>query len=481
VRRTEVFIDGQFRVASSGEQIDIVSPTTEQVLGAAPRADAADVDRAVQAARRAFDSGEWSGAPPKVRADTLRQLADELEKRAEELAQLVTAELGTPISMSRLAHAAGPIANLRTHADRGEAFEFAEERPTNKGNGVVLHEAVGVVAAIVPFNAPVHITVEKLGPALMAGCTMVLKTPPSNPLFSYLFAEATQAAGLPPGVLNIVPGDAQTGVELVAHRGVDKVSFTGSVEGGRAIMAACADRITRLTLELGGKSAAVVLDDARVEDVVPRLVPRAMLLSGQACILLSRVLVPRRRRDEIVDGLVDAIAAMKLGDPFDESTQLGPLVSAVQRDRVEGFISRGRQAGAVVALGGGRPSSPGRGWYIEPTVFTGVDNHSELAQREIFGPVVSVIDYDTDTEALATANDTIYGLGGAVFSADEGRARAMAGRLRAGTVGVNGFAVEAGFPFGGFKQSGLGRESSLEGMREFTEPKSLIVFPATAG
>jgi aldehyde dehydrogenase (NAD+) len=476
MRRDEVFIDGKFLHANSGELIDITSPSTEKIIGAAPRGDSVDVDRAVQAARRAFDSGGWSGAPAKVRADSVRRLADELEKRSEELAQLVTAELGSPISMNRVAHVASPVSRLRAHADRGEDFDFVEVRPFAAGTGTVVHEAVGVVGAIVPFNAPVHIAVEKLGPALMAGCTVIVKTPPTNPLHSYLFAEAVQAADIPAGVLNIVPGDAQTGADLVSHPGVDKVSFTGSVAGGRAILAACAGRITRVTLELGGKSAAVVLDDALAGDVVPRLAPRSMLMSGQACILLSRVLVPRRRRDEFVEGLIDAIRAMKLGDPFDESTALGPLITSRQRDRVEGFIARGKQAGAQVVFGGGRPASPERGWYVEPTILTGVDNRSELGQSEIFGPVISVIDYDTDEEALAMANDTIYGLGGAVFSADESRARALAQRLRAGTVGVNGFATDAAFPFGGFKQSGLGREGGREGLRDFLEPKSLLVF-----
>jgi len=331
-----------------------------------------------------------------------------------------------------------------------------------------------VVGAITPWNGPLSTPALKAAPALAAGCSVVLKPPPETPLTAYLLADALAAAGLPEGVLSIVPADREVGEHLVRHRDVDKIAFTGSTAAGRRIMALCAERIARVTLELGGKSAAIMLDDADLEHFVRSLVPMAMMVNGQACIAQTRVLVPRARHIEVGDALAAAFAALPVGDPFDPQTQIGPLVSERQRQRVEGYLSLAAQEGARV-VGGGRPDHLGDGYYVCPALLTGVDNAMRVAQEEIFGPVVAVIPYDDETAAVRIANDSIYGLSGSVWSADHDLALAVARRIRTGMVSLNGAPQAFGTPFGGYKQSGIGREMGPEGLASYRELKSIAL------
>jgi aldehyde dehydrogenase (NAD+) len=434
-----------------------------------------DVDRAVRAARAAFDSGPWATTEPKERAQVLRAIADGLEARSEELAELITLENGTPISISRTAQVAGAIPHLRAYADLVEHFEFSEIRQGARGRSVLLREPVGVVAAISPWNGPLVLTLMKLAPALAAGCTVVAKPAPETPLDAYVLADVCEAAGLPLGVVSILPADRDVGAHLVAHPDVDKVAFTGSTAAGRWIMGECAKRVKRVTLELGGKSAAIMLDDVDAATAVGQMVPMATMLSGQMCLLQSRLLVPRSRSKEVVDALCTAIGALKLGDPFDPATYYGPLIAERQRERVEGYIAVGRDEGATVALGGGRPSHLPKGWYVEPTVFVDVDNSMRIAREEIFGPVTSVIEYDDVDEAIAIANDTEYGLAGAVYTADPERGFGVARRVRTGTFGINQYGGGPSVPFGGYKQSGLGREGGPEGLSAYLETKAIAL------
>jgi acyl-CoA reductase-like NAD-dependent aldehyde dehydrogenase len=336
-----------------------------------------------------------------------------------------------------------------------------------------------VIGAVVPFNGPIMSAAAKLAPALASGCPIVFKPALETPLDAFVLAEAAEAAGIPPGVVNIVPGGADVGAALVAHAGVDRVVFTGSTTAGRAISEACAGTFKRLTLELGGKAAAVLLDDAPVEQSVASILPMSFFNSGQACIALSRILAPRARYDEVVDAAVEATRAMTVGDPRDAATVLGPVISDRHRARIEAMIDRTRTEGGVVATGGGRPTALDTGWYVEPTVFRDVDNTGYLAQHEVFGPVVAVIPHDGDDDALAQSNGTPYGLSGAVFTDDLDRALAFASRVDVGTFGVNGYALDFSLPFGGRKQSGIGREFGAEGLSENTEVKAIALPPGS--
>jgi aldehyde dehydrogenase (NAD+) len=475
ITRDALFIGGTWAPPGSAEEIEVVSPATEEVVARVPAPTTADVERAVAAARTAFDEGPWPHTEPKERAHILRVLADGLEARANELARLVTLENGTPITISRSAQVLGAIPHLRAYADLVERFDFSEVRQGLRVRSAILQEPVGVVAAIVPWNGPLVLTLMKLAPALAAGCTIVTKPAPETPLHAYVLAEACAEAGLPDGVVSILPAGREVGRHLVAHPSVDKVAFTGSTAAGRWIMAECASRLKRVTLELGGKSAAIMLDDVDVVTAVAQLLPMATLLSGQMCLLQSRVLVPRARREEVVDALRAAVSQLKVGDPNDPDTYFGPLISRRQRDRVEEYIASGREEGATVALGGGRPDSLPRGWYVEPTIFVGVDTGMRIAQEEIFGPITSVIDYDGVDEAVAIANDTDYGLAGAVYTTDPERGFDVARRVRAGTFGVNTYGTDPCMPFGGCKQSGLGREGGPEGLAAYLEPKTVAL------
>ncbi|MEU6037905.1 aldehyde dehydrogenase [Actinomadura sp. NPDC047616] len=476
----ELFVGGRWVPARDGGAVEVRNPATGRCAGSAALASAADIDEAVAAARASFDAGVWAGADPAERARVLRTAADLLEKRAPELAASITAELGCPIWFSERAHVPNPIRHLRYYADLAESFPYDERRTDGVNASVVTQEPVGVVAAITPWNGPLSTPALKVAPALAAGCSVVLKPPPETPLTVRALAEALAAAGLPEGVLSVMPGDRDAGERLVAHPQVDKIAFTGSSAAGKKIMAVAAGRIARVTLELGGKSAAIICDDAGLDAVVPALLPMALLVNGQACIAQTRVLVPRRRRDEIVAALAEALRAQRLGDPADPSTTIGPLISERQRDRVTGYIATGRAEGARVVVGGEHADLPGelaRGWFVPPTLLDGVDNGMRVAQEEIFGPVLAVIEYEGDDEAVAIANDSRYGLSGSVWTPDEERALAIARRIRTGMVSINGRAQAFGTPFGGYKESGVGREMGPEGFRSYLETKSIAVAP----
>jgi betaine-aldehyde dehydrogenase len=461
--------------------VTVTDPSTRDTVGVAALGSPADVDAAVAAARESFDGGEWSRANPAERAGVLHKAADLLEDRLPDMADLLTRELGCPLWFGEGAHASNAFRHLRYYADLVGSTDVEETRVDDGGAvSVVTQEPVGVVAAITPWNSPLSNPMMKLSPALASGCSVVLKPPPDTSLSGYALADALSAAGLPDGVLSVVPADREAGQHLVAHPGVDKVSFTGSTAAGKRVMAACADRVARVTLELGGKSAAVILDDADLDRVIPALLPMSLMLGGQACIAQTRVLVPRSRYAEVVDALAHALSHLRVGDPFEADTVIGPLVNDRQRDRVEGYLATGRAEGARVVVGGGWPRLPGvlsDGCFVEPTLFADVDNRMRIAQEEIFGPVLVAIPYDGDDEAVRLANDTVYGLAGSVWSTDETRARAAAARMRTGMVSINGHRQAYGSPLGGFKQSGLGRELGPEGIRPYLEPKSTAIGP----
>ena len=472
--RTDLFIGGGWVAPESTEVIEVVSPATEEVIGRAPHAGTADVDRAVAAARAALVDGPWPAMSPGERADVMAALSAQLQARSMEIADLITAENGSPASFSLMGQVFASTMVLDYYTDLARTFAFTDERTGIMGPVTVRREPVGVVGAIVPWNVPLFTTMLKLAPAMAAGCTVVLKPAPETPLDAYLLAEAAEAAGVPAGVLNIVAAGREVGEHLVTHPGVDKIAFTGSTEAGRSIAALCGRLLRRCTLELGGKSAAVICDDADVETTIAGLLPASTMNNGQACVAQTRLLVPNSRKAEFTDAIAAAVGALVVGDPADPATQVGPLTSARQRERVEGYIAAGRDQGATVAVGGGRPAGFDRGWYVEPTVFADVDNGMRIAQEEIFGPVLAVIGYDDVDDAVAIANDSEYGLSGSVWSADVERATAIANRMQTGTVSVNGFMIEFCAPFGGFKNSGLGRELGPEGLAHYLEYKTVM-------
>jgi aldehyde dehydrogenase (NAD+) len=463
--RDKLYLGGAWVAPASADTIAVENPATEEVLGHVPAGTAEDVDRAVAAARAAFDG--WAGTSMAERGAVLGKLSDALSARAGEIAKTVGLELGTPLKVAKAVQAGLPLAVLRGYADLAT-------RPENEetiGNSLVVHEPVGVVGAITPWNYPLHQVVAKVAAALTAGCTVVLKPSELTPLVAYLLFDAADEAGLPPGVLNLVTGTGPVvGAAIAGHPGVDMVSFTGSTATGRAISHAAADRIARVALELGGKSANVILADADLAKAVKVGVGNAFLNSGQTCTAWTRMLVDRSRYDEAVELAATAAAAYSTGDPFAEATRLGPLVSGAQRDRVRGFIAR---ADARLVAGGLDAAVPDRGYFVAPTVFADVHPGSELAQEEIFGPVLSIIGFADDDEAVQIANDSRYGLAGGVWSGSDERALAVARRMRTGAVDVNGGAFNPSAPFGGYKQSGIGRELGAYGLREFPQTKAI--------
>jgi len=474
-RKEHLFIGGDWVDPDSSDVIEVISPSTEQVMGTVPDATTVDVDRAVAAARSALTSGPWPAMSPAERADIMSALSGVLQARSTDIAQMITEQNGSPISWSIMGQVFSSTLALDYYADLTRTYDFEERRDGMMGPVLLRREPVGVVGAIVPWNVPLFTTMLKLAPALAAGCTVVLKPAPETPLDAYMLAEAAIEAGLPPGVLNIVAAGREVGEHLVTHPGVDKIAFTGSTAAGRRIAALCGEQLKRCTLELGGKSAAIICADADLDATVAGLMSASLMNNGQACVAQTRILVQRDRYDDTVDALTAAIGNMVVGDPMDPATEIGPLTSARQRERVEGYISAGRDEGASVALGGGRPSGLDRGWYVEPTVFTGVDNSMRIAQEEIFGPVLAVIPYADESEAIAIANDSPYGLSGSVWSADNARATDIARQIDTGTVSVNGFMIEFCSPFGGYKDSGLGRELGPEGLSHYLEMKSIML------
>ena len=469
-----LFIGGDWVEPSSTAVIDVVSPTTLEQVGRTPEAQVADVDRAVAAAREAFDHGPWPRMSPAERAAVLAKAAEAIRNDMQGISELITNEMGSPVSWGLLAQVLAPTMILDYYAGLGSTFGFDTVKDGLLGPVLVTKEPVGVVAAITAWNVPLFLATAKLAPALLAGCSVVFKPAPETPLDANRLAEILAEAGLPKGVLSVVPAGREVGEHLVNHPGVDKVSFTGSSAAGRKIGAACGANLKRVSLELGGKSAAILLDDVDLETSLPLLLPNAIMNNGEACISLTRILAPRDRYTEITDALVDQVRALKVGDPLDPATEVGPLVAERQRDRVENYIRIGQEEGAKVAVGGGRPEGIDKGWFVEPTVFVDVDNSMRIAQEEIFGPVLSVIPYDDEADAVRIANDSDYGLCGAVFSRDNDRGLGVARQVRTGTYMVNSnIPIDFSSPFGGYKASGVGREFGEEGLELFLEKKTI--------
>ncbi|MCC7181830.1 MAG: aldehyde dehydrogenase family protein [Acidobacteria bacterium] len=462
------YYDGDWQAPSGADTIEVLSSATEQVVGRVPRGSAEDVDHAVKAARRAF--GSWSQVPVEERAQWLEKLAAALKPRVPQIAEAISHEVGTAIGYSKKVQAEFPVMMVGMNARFIRNAKLEEEL----GNSLVVKEPVGVVGCITPWNYPLHQVVCKIGPALAAGCTVVLKPAEAAPLSAFMLAEAAHEIGLPAGVLNIVSGDGPVvGEAIVTHSGVDMVSFTGSLRAGRRVAALAGDDIKKVCLELGGKSAFIVLDDAPFDKAVPAGVNNCMQNSGQTCSAWTRMLVPRVRHDEAVELAKAQLAKLTLGDPFDPDTRLGPLSSARQREIVLGYIEKGRAEGATLVVGGGRPASLPTGYYVEPTIFSNVSPSMTIAQEEIFGPVLSVIPYDTEAEAIRITNDSIYGLAGGVWSGTKERAMAVARQLRTGQVDVNGGRYNPLAPFGGYKKSGVGREIGPLALDEFFQLKAI--------
>ncbi|GAA4638675.1 aldehyde dehydrogenase [Actinoallomurus vinaceus] len=467
-----LYIGGELVAPAGTGTIDVVSPHTEEVIGRVPDATPADMDQAVAAAREAFDHGPWPRMAPAERAAVVARLTELYAERLGDLSELITAEMGSPITFSQLGQTGQAHAVYGYFAELGKGFAWEEERAGMFGPVTVRREPVGVVAAIVPWNVPQFIIALKLAPALIAGCTIVIKPAPETPLDGYVLGELLNEAGVPKGVVSIVAAGRETGEHLVRHPDVDKVAFTGSTAAGRRIGAICGEQLKRCTLELGGKSAAIILDDADLGATMGWLKMASLMNNGQACVAQTRVLASRTRYDEVVDALAETVGGMKVGDPADPATEIGPLVAKRQQERVEGYIRIGQEEGAKVALGGsGRPHD--RGWYVTPTVFAGVTNDMRIAREEIFGPVLTVIPYEDEADAVRIANDSEYGLAGTVWTADNDHGLEIARQVRTGTYGVNMYMIEASSPFGGYKGSGVGRELGPEGLAAYLEYKSI--------
>ena len=477
----KLYIGGKWVAPATDQVLEVFSPATEERVGSCPVASPADIDDAVATARRAFDEGPWPQTTPAERGEILAKAAKLIEERGDALNALISSEMGQPPAMVGMMQQTPSLATLNFYAGLANEFEWEQTRTGVFGQTKVLREPVGVVAAVLAWNVPLFLAVNKLSPALLAGCTVLLKPAPESPLSTHLLAEIFAEAGVPEGVISVLPGGAETGEYLVSHPGIDKITFTGSSPVGRKIGAIAAQNLKRCSLELGGKSAAIILEDADLASTMPMLVMSGLMNTGQACVAQTRILAPRSRYDEVLDALVAGAGFMTVGDPSDPAAQLGPLISEKQRDRVEGYIAKGKEQGARVVLGGGRPEGLDKGWYVEPTIFADVDNSMTIAREEIFGPVLSVIPYDSEDEAIKIANDSDYGLAGSVYTTDIDHGLAVAKQIRTGTYAINWYAFDPGSPFGGYKASGIGRENGPEGLEAFCETKSVLMPPGYTG
>ncbi len=465
----KLYIGGAWVPSAGAGTLEVVNSTTEEVMATVPDGASADVDAAVRAAADAFEG--WAAVPVEERAKVLGRIQDALAARTDEIARTVAQEVGMPLTLATLVQAGLPVMDFALAAQALGEVRWEEE----VGNSLVVREPAGVVGAITPWNYPLHQVAAKVSAALGAGCTVVLKPSEVAPLTAFLLAEVMDEIGLPPGVFNLVTGVGPVvGEAIASHPGVDMVSFTGSTRAGKRVMQLAAESVKRVALELGGKSANVLLDDADLDKAVPAGVAAAYLNSGQTCSALTRMLVPRDRLGEVEERARAAAEGYTCGDPFDPTTRLGPLVSAAQRERVRGYIAAGLDEGATLLTGGAAaPEGCERGFFVRPTVFSEVASSMKIAQEEIFGPVLSILPYDTEDDAVRIANDSAYGLAGGVWSGDEARAERVARRMRTGQVEINGGSFNPAAPFGGYRQSGIGRELGRFGVEEFLEVKSL--------
>ncbi|WP_235200037.1 aldehyde dehydrogenase [Polycyclovorans algicola] len=473
--RNAFYIGGEWVSPSSDRQFKLINATTEEVIAMVPEAAEADVDRAVGAARKAFESGPWANATPAERADIMVRFAAALAKREDAIARAVSTQNGMPLSISTMLEGQLSVGFLHYYAELARNMVSEESRPSQMGKETLVDRTpIGVVAAIVPWNFPVVLALTKIAPAMAAGCTVVIKPSPGTILDSYLIAEAAAEAGVPAGVLNWVAADREVGAYLVSHPGVDKVAFTGSTGAGRSIAKVCGELLRPVSLELGGKSAAIICDDADLNTVMQGLPMVSLLNNGQTCFACTRILAPQNKYQQVLEALSGLVGGLTVGDPLDLNTHVGPMASSMHRDRVESYIAKGKAEAKLIA-GGGRPKGIDRGWFVEPTVFADENYTSSVAREEIFGPVLTVIPYKDEDDAVRLANDTEYGLGGSVWSSDPDRARRLSRRVQTGTIGINGYLPSIGSPFGGVKASGLGREFSAETLSGYQQIKSTYV------
>jgi betaine-aldehyde dehydrogenase len=471
----KLFIGGQWVQPSTDEVIEVFSPATGAKVGQVPMAAEADVDAACAAARKAFDEGPWPRMSPEERAAILGAAVKLMEERGDELKALLAAETGQPQMIVDMMQYGAAMSAFTYYAGAADKFRWSDIRDGIYGQTLVTREPIGVVGAITAWNVPFFLAANKLGPALLAGCTLVLKPAAETPLSVFAMAQMFAEAGLPEGVLSVVPGGAETGRALTANDEIDKYTFTGSSAVGKEIGKLAAEKLKPCTLELGGKSAAIVLEDADLDSTLPMLAFSGVMNSGQACVAQTRILAPRSRYDEVVEKLANFVSAMPVGLPDDPNAAIGPLISEKQRERVESYIKKGTEEGARVVAGGGRPEGLDGGWFVQPTVFADVDNSMTIAQEEIFGPVLAVIPYDTEDDAIRIANDSVYGLAGSVWTTDNKKALEVASKIRTGTYAVNMYAFDPGAPFGGYKNSGIGRENGPEGIEQYCQAKSTLL------